>query len=35
MHKPSLYVSQKDLFTVLCCICTPYLFSVLWKSLCR
>ena len=28
MQKPSLNVSQKELFTVLCCICTPYLFSV-------
>jgi len=28
MQKPSLNVSQKGLFTVLCCICTPYLFSV-------
>ena len=28
MQKSSLNVSQKELFTVLCCICTPYLFSV-------
>ena len=28
MQKPSLNVSQKELFTILCCICTSYLFSV-------
>jgi len=28
MQKPLLNVTQKELFTALCCICMPYLFSV-------